>query len=70
MAAYKARYGLPGHPLTTSGYLSIGCAPCTSIVKAGRMPALGGGVVIKLECGLHNRLNIIASSKALHDCRN
>jgi 3'-phosphoadenosine 5'-phosphosulfate sulfotransferase (PAPS reductase)/FAD synthetase len=32
---YKAAYELPEHPLTTKRYLSIGCAPCTSAVKAG-----------------------------------
>ena len=66
VAAYKARYELPGHPLTTSGYLSIGCAPCTSIVKAGEDARAGRWRgQSKLECGLHNRPNIIASSESV-----
>ena len=64
VAAYKARYELPDHPLTTDGYLSIGCAPCTSVVKAGEDARAGRWRgQSKLECGLHNRPNIIASSE-------
>ena len=62
--AYKARYELPEHPLTAKGYLSIGCAPCTSAVKAGEDARAGRWRDhSKLECGLHNRPNIIASSE-------
>ena len=32
---------LPRHPLEAQGYLSIGCAPCTSVVKPGRGSARG-----------------------------
>lgn len=64
MAAHKARYELPEHPLTTYGYLSIGCAPCTSATKAGEDARAGRWRgQSKLECGLHNRPNIIASSE-------
>lgn len=51
--AFKAR-DLPKHPLTNVGYLSIGCAPCTSPVvredapRSGRWTGLG-----KSECGIH-----------------
>ena len=63
-AAYKARYKLPEHPLTTKRYLSIGCAPCTSAVKTGEDARAGRWRgQPKLECGLHNRPNIIASSE-------
>ena len=63
-AAYKARYELPEHPLTAKGYLSIGCAPCTSAVKAGEDARAGRWRgQPKLECGLHNRPNIIATSE-------
>ena len=63
-AAYKARYELPEHPLTAKGYLSIGCAPCTSAVKVGEDARAGRWRgQSKLECGLHNRPNIIASSE-------
>ncbi|HCG95138.1 MAG TPA: phosphoadenylyl-sulfate reductase [Halieaceae bacterium] len=62
--AYKARYELPDHPLTTEGYLSIGCSPCTSVVKAGEDVRAGRWRdQPKLECGLHNRPTIIASSE-------
>jgi len=42
------------HPLTSQGYLSIGCAPCTRPIlpgedeRAGRWAGTG-----KIECGLH-----------------
>ena len=64
MAAYKAKYSLAEHPLTAKGYLSIGCAPCTGVVKAGEDARAGRWRgQSKLECGLHNRPNIIASSE-------
>ena len=64
VVAYKACYELPDHPLTTNGYFSIGCAPCTSAVKAGEDARAGRWRgQSKLECGLHNRPNIIVSSE-------
>ncbi len=64
VAAYKARYELPNHALTTKGYFSIGCAPCTSAVETGEDVRAGRWRgQSKLECGLHNRPNIIASSE-------
>lgn len=64
VAAYKSRYELPEHPLTKKGYLSIGCAPCTSAVKAGEDAREGRWRgQSKIECGLHNRRNIIVSSE-------
>ena len=64
VAAYKARYELPDHPLTTKGYVSIGCSPCTSAVMTGEDARAGRWRgQSKLECGLHNRTNIIASSE-------
>jgi phosphoadenosine phosphosulfate reductase len=55
------RRGLPEHPLVAKGYLSIGCAPCTRIVKpgederAGRWSHTSGlpGGEQKSECGIH-----------------
>jgi phosphoadenosine phosphosulfate reductase len=35
VADYAARHELPPHPLVAEGYLSIGCAPCTSVVASG-----------------------------------
>ena len=51
---YVESEGLPRHPLTYMGYVSIGCAPTTQPVaegqnpREGRWPGTG-----KTECGLH-----------------
>ena len=53
--AYFETHDLPRHPLEAEGYLSIGCAPCTSIVKPGEDPRAGrwrGWE--KVECGIHD----------------
>lgn len=64
VAAYKAEHALPEHPLVSKGYPSIGCHPCTTAVKKGEdMRAGRWRGQQKLECGLHNRPNIIASSE-------
>lgn len=58
IAAYKKEHGLPEHPLFAKGYLSIGCAPCTTMVaegedaRAGRWRGLN-----KKECGIHFDFN-------------
>jgi phosphoadenosine phosphosulfate reductase len=45
---------LPRHPLEAEGYLSIGCVPCTSIVKPGEDPRAGRWRGWdKVECGIH-----------------
>lgn len=55
VAHYHAIELLPEHPLTSKGYASIGCWPCTRPVKggedvrAGRWSGSG-----KTECGLHS----------------
>jgi phosphoadenosine phosphosulfate reductase len=52
--AYMAEHDLPAHPLVEQGYLSIGCAPCTSIVKPGEDPRSGRWRGWdKVECGIH-----------------
>ncbi len=54
VAAEHVRRGLPSHPLTSQGFRSIGCAPCTRPVaaeedlRAGRWAGLA-----KTECGIH-----------------
>ncbi len=54
---YLQEHRLPAHPLTTRGYRSIGCAPCTIAVsadapeRAGRWAGRG-----KTECGLHTEM--------------
>ena len=55
---YFADHDLPRHPLEEAGYLSVGCAPCTSIVKPGEDPRAGRwrgwG---KTECGIHSAVD-------------
>ena len=52
--AYFAEHGLPHHPLEEQGYLSIGCAPCTSKVRPGEDPRAGRWRGWdKVECGIH-----------------
>jgi phosphoadenosine phosphosulfate reductase len=52
--AYVRRHDVPTNPLHAEGYLSIGCAPCTSPVKLGEDPRAGRWRgQDKKECGLH-----------------
>ncbi len=52
--AYFAEHDLPRHPLESEGYLSIGCVPCTSVVKPGEDPRAGRWRGWdKVECGIH-----------------
>jgi phosphoadenosine phosphosulfate reductase len=51
---YMVNNRLPRHPLVAKGYPSIGCAPCTSPVKAGENPRAGRWRgAEKSECGIH-----------------
>ncbi len=51
---YFAEHRLPPHPLVEQGYLSIGCAPCTSKVRPGEDPRAGRWRGWdKMECGIH-----------------
>ena len=57
--AYLAEHDLPVHPLVAQGYLSIGCAPCTSVVKPGEDPRSGRWRGWdKVECGIHTAVPI------------
>jgi phosphoadenosine phosphosulfate reductase len=50
------RADIPVNPLHARGYLSIGCAPCTSPVQPGEDPRAGRWRgKAKTECGLHLR---------------
>ncbi|MBO9622723.1 MAG: phosphoadenylyl-sulfate reductase [Sphingomonas sp.] len=52
--AYFVEHDLPQHPLVAQGYPSIGCAPCTSMVKPGEDPRAGRWRGWdKTECGIH-----------------
>jgi len=54
LEAYFTAHDLPRHPLESQGYLSIGCAPCTSIVQPGEDPRAGRWRGWdKIECGIH-----------------
>ena len=51
---YAEEHSLLVHPLRPLGYLSIGCAPCTSPVQPGEDPRAGRWRgKAKTECGLH-----------------
>jgi phosphoadenosine phosphosulfate reductase len=53
--AYFRAHDLPRHPLEAQGYPSIGCAPCTSMVKPGEDPRSGRWRGWdKTECGIHS----------------
>jgi phosphoadenosine phosphosulfate reductase len=52
--AYFEEHKLPRHPLEAQGFLSIGCAPCTSKVQPGEDPRAGRWRGWdKDECGIH-----------------
>ena len=52
--AYMDRFNLPLHPLSTRGYPSIGCLPCTTPVAPGEDPRAGRWRGRdKDECGIH-----------------
>ena len=49
-----ARRNLPRHPLTSRGFASIGCAPCTRSILPGADPRSGRWAATgKTECGMH-----------------
>lgn len=51
---YIVENRLPRHPLVAKGYPSIGCAPCTTVVKPGEDPRAGRWRnTEKTECGIH-----------------
>ena len=52
--AYFDEHKLPRHPLEAEGYLSVGCAPCTSKVLPGEDIRAGRWRQFdKTECGIH-----------------
>jgi len=54
VADYGRRHGLPEHPLTSQGYASLGCWPCTRPVLPGEDARAGRWAGLdKTECGLH-----------------
>jgi phosphoadenosine phosphosulfate reductase len=54
IAAIYRNAKLPPHPLVASGYLSVGCMPCTSRTSADEDPRAGRWRGrSKAECGIH-----------------
>jgi len=54
LEAYFDEHALPRHPLEAEGYLSVGCAPCTSKVLPGEDIRAGRWRQFdKTECGIH-----------------
>ncbi len=54
LEAYFEERDLPRHPLEAKGFLSVGCAPCTSPVAPGEDPRAGRWRGWdKTECGIH-----------------
>jgi phosphoadenosine phosphosulfate reductase len=57
-----AASNLPRHPLEKEGYASIGCMPCTTIVKPGEDPRAGRWRGWdKTECGIHGDVSELPS---------
>jgi phosphoadenosine phosphosulfate reductase len=53
--AYQVEHDLPRNPLTSQGYPSIGCGPCTRRVAPGEDPRSGRWAGRdKIECGIHS----------------
>jgi phosphoadenosine phosphosulfate reductase len=51
---YRVAHGIPEHPLSSHGYRSIGCWPCTTRVASGEPDRAGRWRgTSKTECGLH-----------------
>jgi len=54
IAEYFESHALPRHPLIKDGYLSIGCAPCSTPVAEGEDARAGRWRgQDKIECGIH-----------------
>ena len=54
VTTYMRKHKLPTHPLLKQGYLSVGCAPCTTKVEEGEDPRAGRWrETEKDECGIH-----------------
>lgn len=52
--AYLEEHDIPTHPLLERGYASIGCWPCTRVVRAGEDERVGRwDGFTKTECGIH-----------------
>jgi phosphoadenosine phosphosulfate reductase len=51
---YVREHGVPYNPLLERGYASVGCIPCTRVVRPGEEARAGRwSGSVKTECGLH-----------------
>jgi phosphoadenosine phosphosulfate reductase len=58
IATYAYVHELPEHPLTSQGYSSVGCQPCTTPVAPGEDIRAGRWRgEARTECGIHTSLN-------------
>jgi len=54
---YRKQHKLPGHPMDSKGYMSIGCEPCTRKIDLDMMEREARWYGMnKTECGLHTDL--------------
>jgi phosphoadenosine phosphosulfate reductase len=54
LRAYMETHGLPFHPLSSQGYRSVGCVPCTIAGGTDEDPRAGRwSGTDKTECGIH-----------------
>ena len=71
VVAHIDRHGLPRHPLVQDGFLSIGCAPCTTRVAPGEDARAGRWRGRdKDECGIHlvnGRFQRIGNPETAHE---
>ncbi|WP_417622214.1 phosphoadenylyl-sulfate reductase [Parasphingorhabdus sp.] len=64
LEAYFEKHDLPRHPLEAEGYLSVGCAPCTSKVLPGEDPRAGRWRGWdKTECGIHEDVSPVPGTE-------
>lgn len=57
---YAAEHNIPLLPLYEEGYVSIGCAPCTSLPVDPNDPRSGRWGGQKMECGIHVQSEVSA----------
>jgi phosphoadenosine phosphosulfate reductase len=64
LEAYFETHALPRHPLEVQGFLSVGCAPCTTKVAPGEDPRAGRWRGWdKTECGIHGEIVPVVDDK-------
>ena len=67
ISTYVAEHRLPPHPLVAQGYLSISCAPCTSIVASERIRAPAAGAASTRPNAAFTDPSLRQKSRAAHE---